>query len=221
MQPEPQPLAQEDFLHAINRCVQAYLDVKAKLPKDASYSATCDNHENACAAYLSKLPILWDPASFQLYIACIAHGAALGVIDPLDVGRFCHVAQTAISAWKLANLTVPAKARKNEKAAQEKATPLPPKGNQPEDNGVDQAIQDALSRLPTFEVQKQHFQLLRSRGQLLPSDPELRDNPLAALHFCQAAEQILRQEALAGNPPPPQAVSQPAPDQQEQPKQAA
>jgi hypothetical protein len=231
MQPESQPLDRDEFLHAINRCIEAYREIKAKLPENAGYHDHRDNHAAASTAYLSKLPILCDLNSFQIYVACIGHAASLGVVDTVDIGRFCHIAQTAMSAWKLANLTVPA-AQKKEKQAQEKqnatrsreGTPLPSKGNHPEANcsqSFSKELQQALNNLPTFEVQKQHFQSLRNGGMVLPSDSELRDNPLAALHFCQIAEQMLREEALAGNPPPPQAVSHQAPDPQPQSRQAA
>ena len=70
-----------------------------------------------------------------------------------------------------------------------------------------------------FGVQKQHFQALRNRGMILPSDSELRDNPLAALHFCRMNEELQRQEVLASIPP--SSRPDPAPEQSPATNQAA
>ena len=214
-----------DFQQTIDRCAAAYRRVRAELkPKDIGYNADRENNYKAYLAFSAELPILSNPASFQLYVACIAKGVAIGAIDIGDAGRLCHIVQTAMSVWKLANLTIPAAQNKEKEAArrsEQKETPLPPKGNYPELDDLDQALQRALNQLPAFEVQNKHFLLLRSRGHLLPSDPELRDNPLAALHFVRQAEQLLRQEALASIQPSPQPAREPAPDRQDQPKQAA
>jgi hypothetical protein len=230
-----------DFHQAIQRCAAVYHRVMADMPKDPSYWVRDEIHQKAFLAFAAELPILIDPASFQLYIACIAQGAAIGAIDPIDVGRFCHLAQTAISAWKLANLTIPATQEKQRQAeakeAQQKQrqaadsagaapgsansagpTPLPSKGNHGKELSniqVEMALQDALRHLPQFEVQKQLFQLLRNHGHLLPCDAELRESPLAALHFCRMAQQIIREETLAetaasANPGPAPAPPQPA-----------
>ncbi|HWE87642.1 MAG TPA: hypothetical protein VG267_22055, partial [Terracidiphilus sp.] len=140
MQSEENTLARADFMRAIQRCAEAYHQVRAELPSNASYHANQENQYKAGLAFLGQLPILYDLPSFQLYIACIAQGVGIGAIDGADCGRLCHLAQTAMSAWKLANLIVPA-AQKKEEAAQKKQeaaqrqendpTPLPPKGNHP------------------------------------------------------------------------------------------
>jgi hypothetical protein len=231
-----------DFHQAIQRCAAAYHRVMADMPKDPSYWVRDEIHQKAFLAFAAELPILIDPASFQLYIACIAQGAAIGAIDPIDVGRFCHLAQTAISAWKLANLTIPAAQEKQRQAANSASgpagsaglaarTPLPSNGNHGKELSniqVEMALQDALSHLPHFEVQKKLFQLLRNHGHLLPCDGELRESPLAALHFCRIAEQIIREETLAeaaapANPGPEPAPPQPAPPEPQSapPAQAA
>jgi hypothetical protein len=226
------------FTHAIQRCAAAYHRVMADMPRDPDYWVRDEIQNKAFLAFAAELPILIDPASFQLYIACIAQGAAIGAIDPIDVGRFCHLAQTAISAWKLANLTIPAAKAKEERDRKNSAnpansassansanpagcTPLPSKGNHGRELSniqVEMALQDALSHLPHFEVQKRLFQLLRNHGHLLPCDAELRDSPLAALHFCRIAEQIIREEALAEAAAPAKHSPEPAPPQPEQPK---
>ena len=126
---ETQIPTRNDFMQATQRCAAAYLRVMAHMPKNCLHWTRDEFQYKAFLAFAAELPILCDLASFQLYMACIAQGAAVGAIDPVDVGRFCHIAQTAMSAWKLANLIVPA-AREKERKAQANATPLPPKGNQ-------------------------------------------------------------------------------------------
>ncbi len=196
------------YTQTIERCAAAYHRVRAELPGGATPYRNQENNHKAFLAFAAELPVLRDPDSFQLYVACIGKGAAIGAIDIVDIGRFCHIAQTAMAVWKLANLTIPA-AQEKERLAQEKAqkqaTPLPPKGNQsqvPTSSQVGDALQYALAHLPRFEVQKQHFQALRNRGMILPCDRELRDNPLAALHFCRMNEELVRQDVLASIPRP-------------------
>jgi hypothetical protein len=70
-------------------------------------------------------------------------------------------------------------------------------------------------------VQKKRFQSLRNRGILLPSDGELRDNPLAALHFWRMAEEILGKQAPDSIAPKPQPGQERTPDELQQPQQAA
>ena len=139
MQSEENTPTRADFMKTIQRCAEAFHLVRAELPKDPGFHADQRNQYKASLAFLAQLPILYDLASFQLYIACIAQGVAIGAVDVVDCGRLCHIAQTAMSAWKLANLiactersrSVPA-AEAREKREQQKAqkqTPLPSKGN--------------------------------------------------------------------------------------------
>jgi hypothetical protein len=144
------------YTQTIERCAAAYHRVRAELPQGATYFEDQENSHKAFLAFAAELPILRDPDSFQLYVACIGKGAA---IDIVDIGRFCHIAQTAMAVWKLANLTISA-FQAAERAAQEKAqkqaTPL--KGNQsqvPTSSQVGDALQYALAHLPMFEVHKQ------------------------------------------------------------------
>ena len=122
-----------DFNQSIQRCAAAYHRVRAELPSDPYYHADLRNQHKAFLAFAAELPLLIDPPSFQLYIACIGQGAAIGAIDPVDVGRLCHIANTAMSAWKLANLIAPA-AQATERAARQ--APLPAEGNQSEEKAV-------------------------------------------------------------------------------------
>ncbi len=222
---EQQP-APDVYLETIERCAAAYHRVMAEMPKNPTGWAREEHQHKAFLAFAAELPVLRDPDSFQLYVACIAKGAGIGAIDVVDIGRFCHIAQTAMSVWKLANLTIPA-AQEKERAAKKKeemATPLPSKGNHPQvptSSQVGDALQYALAHLPMFEVQKQHFQELRNRGMILPCDRELRDSPLAALHFCRMNEELIRQDVLASIPPSPQPGPDPAPEQSPASQQAA
>ncbi|MGH7174789.1 MAG: hypothetical protein ACREGR_00320, partial [Minisyncoccia bacterium] len=123
-----------------------------------------------------------------------------------------------MSAWTLANLTVPAaeakerraqetELRAQQKEAREQAqhearknTPTPSKGNRwdgeitPEG---EQALQFAINNLPLFDTQKVFFRELRDRGVAVPDDRVLRDDPLTSLYFCQMAYKIRRDEARA------------------------
>ena len=190
------------------------------MPKQPTRWEEIEIHQKAFLAFAAELPLLCDPPSFQLYMSCISQGASIGAIDPVDVGRFCHIAQTAMSAWKLANLIVPA-AQMKEEREQKKAearsnrgvptdrsssvgwssTPLPPEGNQQDGQPISKELQYAIDQLPSWETQKQHFKALRKRGVALPSDEELRDNPFAALYFCQTAEWFSRKDAEAAPRP--------------------
>ena len=56
---------------------------------------------------------------------------------------------------------------------------------------------------------------------ILPGDRELRDNPLAALHFCRMNEELIRQEVLASIPPSSRPGPNPALEQSPASQQAA
>ena len=204
-----------EIAEAINRCVKAFKEVTARLPEKPGFFDSRDNHTDACRAYLLKLPVLTGPQSFQIYVACVSHGASIGAIDPIDVGRFCHVAQTAMAAWKLAHLIVPAaeaKERaakaKEQKEAEEKArkesekqaNPLPSKGNQTEEGSkqVDVRI------YPDWPKLQEYYQYLRDKGVPLIEDDYLARNPVAASLCCDVAEWALKQQdqAKAAEPDP-------------------
>ena len=79
------------------------------------------------------------------------------------------------------------------------STPLPSEGNQPLAGIIEKELQYAIDQLPSWETQKQHFKALRKRGVALPSDEKLRDDPYAALYFCQSAEWFSRKDAEAAS----------------------
>ena len=213
-----------DLHQTIQRCAAAYHRVRAELPpKEIGYRADALNQNKASLAYIAELPLLIDPAAFQLYIAGVAQGVGIGAIDLGDAGRLCHLAQTAMSAWKLINLIIPAAQAKEQKEAERKATPLPPKGNQSPVSGGNRAgspseskakhpssngnhLQDdpnrweklyASTKLPDWERQKTLFASLRRRGVEIPTDEELRADPAQALHYVETARWYLRGENVS------------------------
>jgi hypothetical protein len=204
---QSQETHQAELNQTIERCTQAYRAAVA-VPPSCGHPTTVEEHrQRGFVAFCSHLPILYEPASFQIFLACVARGAAIGAMDPSEAGRLCHIAQTALSAWKLFNLVIPAAEEKQRLArekGEEKSAPPSPNGNlfdtRPNPELEEQALQNALNRLPEFKVQKLHFQYLRRKGQLLPCDAELRENSLAALHFVKLSEQMQREQAQKDYP---------------------
>jgi len=121
-----------ELMRTIQRCAEAYHLVMADMPQHTSTCRENEHRYKASLAYCAHLPILCDLASILIYIACVSNGVSIGALEPGEAGRFCHIAQTAMSAWKLANLTVPAALKKEEREAQRTPTPLH-KGNQRKD----------------------------------------------------------------------------------------
>ena len=231
--PESTTLDRTEFNQTLQRCAAAYHRVMADMPEHVGYVSEQKHWQKASLAFLAELPALLDPTACHLYIACIAQGVGIGAVDGADAGRLCHLAQMAISVWKLVHLTIPAARQKEKEAAERRersrstdhesrstaGTPLSSNGNQASNRfgdlsniQVEVALQDALRRLPRFDVQKQHFHLLRSRGWMLPCDAELRENSLAALHFCREAERLIHKETLAEYEAKQKKALQPAPD---------
>ncbi|HKF49604.1 MAG TPA: hypothetical protein VKB38_19745 [Terracidiphilus sp.] len=94
----PQSDTRTEVFNTINRCNEAWNKAKNQPGADED-----TQQESATWAFLDQLPVLHDPQSFQVYTACIAHGVTLGVIDVVDIGRYGHLVQLAMSTWKLAN----------------------------------------------------------------------------------------------------------------------
>lgn len=239
---ESATLDRTEVNQTMQRCAEAYHRVIVEMPKNPNIWTRQEFQEKAFLAFAAHLPVLINPASFQIYIACIAQGAAIGAIDPMDAGRFCHIAQTAMSAWKLANLTVPA-AEAKEREAREKlpraASAVPNPGSKtssanspgsacsaasrgenpaapPSPKGNHPPTLENLyasSKLPSWDVQTAHFSNLRTRGIDIPTDDELRADPAAALHWVETARRYMLAENAPARPP---AEAQP-----QQPTQAA
>ena len=118
------------YTETIQRCAAAYRRVRAELAPRSIPAEDQRNNYKAFQAFAAELPVLRDPDSFQLYVACIAKAAGIGAIDIVDIGRFCHIAQTAMSVWKLANLTIPA-VQEKARAAKKKEEAGPTTGHPP------------------------------------------------------------------------------------------
>ena len=123
----PQSETHTVIVNTINRSFGAWDKVRSKLPPNADEDADMDNAARARWAFLEHLPVLHDPQSFQVYVACIAHGVTLGAVQVAEIGRYGHLVQLAMSTWKLANPDW-----KNP----QKQDPLPTKGNHSEASGA-------------------------------------------------------------------------------------
>ena len=227
----------DTFNQTIERCAQAYHRVRAELPpKEIGFRADSLNQHKAYLAFSAEMPILRGPDSFQLYISCLARGAAIGAIDVVDLGRLSHLVQVAISVWKLANLTIPAaqtreedmqlRAQERQRAAKERAedraqqkarqesekqaNPLPSKGNQTEESSkqVDVRI------YPDWPKLQEYYQYLRDKGVPLIEDDYLARNPVAASLCCDVAEWALKRQQPSG-------AGEPAPVPKKDPAHAA
>jgi len=215
---QPQSIDRAELMRTIQRCAEAYHRIRAELPQKVFYHDNLENQQKASLASLAELPVLIDPKSFQLYIACIAQGVGFGAVDVVDAGRLSHLATSAMSAWKLANLTAPAAERKERESAekeQKQPTPLPPKGNH-------HGAEDGQSQAQTA----------RRGPETGPSGPQKRHPPSKgnhpdgqALHCVDLARwyQKAQQTSPAGakQPPHPQPAKEQPSAHQQQPTQAA
>ncbi|MGH9591884.1 MAG: hypothetical protein ACRD5L_02240 [Bryobacteraceae bacterium] len=105
-----------ELMQTIQRCAEAYHHAVADMPKDPNHWVRQEYLNKGFLAFCAHLPVLCDLAAIQTYIACIGQGAAIGAIDTMDSGRLCHIANVAMGAWKLANLTYPAAEAKERRA---------------------------------------------------------------------------------------------------------
>ena len=173
---ESHDLDQASAIKAINRCAQAYFHVLAELAPNAGPFDRSENREKARQAFLAQLPVLLSPGNFQIFIACIGQGVAIGAIDIVDSGRYCHLALTAMHAWKVAH-------------PQPRWTSRPPSASSNQEH--DDQSKEAAALLPSLQTQDHYFKELRRRGLPVPTAHRLRNNPDAALAFCALAEQYM------------------------------
>ena len=88
-------------MQTMTRCASAYFHIEHEsLPATLSDGQRWEHHQKACEAFRAELPILLGPENFQIYIACIAQGVHIGAIDLLDAGKYTHLTQCAVSAWR-------------------------------------------------------------------------------------------------------------------------
>jgi hypothetical protein len=108
----PTPVAPANS--AIARCTSAYQQArKASLAKNKGRYAT---NEAAAEAYKRALPPLLGPENIIDFIACVARGALLGVIDDRLASRLLAAARTAQSCLR-AHADAPSAAPENNSAA--------------------------------------------------------------------------------------------------------
>ena len=102
---------------AVQRCVTAWREaLKRKGVKDPLEIAVWE-HTYAGKAYRQALPWLSTPDNVDAYIACVAHGFAIGAIEDKHVTKLLYAAQVAITSRR-ARLQAEreARAQKAEKA---------------------------------------------------------------------------------------------------------
>ena len=116
---------------AVQRCVTAWRQALAAKGVKDPFEPEIWGHNYAGEAYRNALPWLSTPDNVDAFIACVAHGMAIGAIEPSDATRLIYAAQVAITSRR-ARLqeAKEARAEKAEKAEQNKrpsrqTTPLP------------------------------------------------------------------------------------------------
>ncbi len=199
----PDPTLAMEYL---NRCTEAFRRAKQNPPANATGDQLWEHHQQACAAFRAQLPILLGPENFQIYMACIAQGEVIGAIDRIDLGKFNHLVNTAVAAWRAGQQQLRQQriherdqerdqeraearnqsrnpARQGDSGGRAAHPPTPTKGNQHEDYLSD----EARAQLPDRKTQNQLYKELRQRGVAVPSDKSLRENPLVALNFVDLA----------------------------------
>jgi hypothetical protein len=212
------------IMQFLQRCTEAYLRIRQSPPPNANHDQLWEHHQQACMAFRAQLPILIGPENIQIYVACIHQGAAIGAIDLADVGKFNHMANTALAAWRagqqqLKQQRIQAqdaerqqriqaqdeerqqrmqaqdaerRQRDSERVQREREQwqeerkqhpPTPHASNQEEDYESAQA----RAQLPDRKTQNQLMKELRRHGVAVPSERDLRANPLVALNFVDLA----------------------------------
>jgi hypothetical protein len=219
-------------MQTMTRCASAYFHIEHEaLPATLSDGQRWEHHQKACEAFRAELPILLGPENFQIYIACIAQGVHIGAIDLLDAGKYTHMAQCAVSAWRAGQqqLRQERQHQRQQELRQERLErqerrdldqqrqseaqnrpPLPAKGNQRAD--YESAAARAL--LPDRKTQAQLYKELRQDDFPVPSDRDLRQNPLIALDFCNLAQDHRDHQPPRANATAPQPAPEPAPEPQ-------
>lgn len=92
---DPQPATVED---AVALCMETWVRAHqdALQSKRSPYEAT----EIASSAYLQALPRLSGTDNIRAFIACVAHGLAVGIVEGSRASRLLYAAQIARSAVK-------------------------------------------------------------------------------------------------------------------------
>jgi len=177
-------LSESKVQESVNRCVQAFHRQRG-------------DHDLACQSFLAELPILSGPAGVHAYLACIGKALALGVIDLLDIGRYCHVAQLAMRAWKLSQDT-PGLSHSQTREGCRTARPSPTKGNHSESEKRSDV--PAPSRLGTREGcdgPENPHPLPTNSNHLEEESNQIATPPLPDFETQKAIYKSLRQQGLS------------------------
>ncbi len=113
---------------AVQRCVTAWRQALAFKKVTDPFEPGVWSHDYAGKAYRNAMPWLSTPDNVDAFIACVAHGLAIGAIEPSDATKLLYAAQVAITSRR-ARLQAEREARA-EKTQRDKTsatpTPLPP-----------------------------------------------------------------------------------------------
>jgi len=92
----PNPTDLPEVNHAITLCMEAWThEYQSVLQSDGGRYAA---EAAAAAAYRRSLPTLMGMDNIQNFIACVAHGLAIGSIEGASASRLLYAAQVARSA---------------------------------------------------------------------------------------------------------------------------
>lgn len=83
---------------AVLRCCQARL--RSLEESRAKRLNAYDSKKNAVAAYLDAMPDLSGAKNIRDFIACVAHGMLIGVIEAMDGTKLLYAAQIALGTLR-------------------------------------------------------------------------------------------------------------------------
>ncbi len=108
---------------AVQRCVTAWRQALAFKKVTDPFEPGVWSHDYAGKAYRNAMPWLSTPDNVDAFIACVAHGLAIGAIEPSDATKLLYAAQVAITSRR-ARLQAEREARA-EKTQRDKRPPTP------------------------------------------------------------------------------------------------
>jgi hypothetical protein len=83
---------------AVQRCVTAWRQALAFKKVTDPFEPGVWSHDYAGQAYRNAMPWLSTPDNVDAFIACVAHGLAIGAIDRRDATKLLYAAQVAITS---------------------------------------------------------------------------------------------------------------------------
>lgn len=82
---------------AIARCCDAYEQTRRALERKRGEIAA---HHLASESYRKAIPLLTDPASIPVFIACVTHGMLIDAIENAQGMRLLYAARTANTVFR-------------------------------------------------------------------------------------------------------------------------